>query len=109
MLPITGGGTDKFTHVYDIVHIRVVPFYGELSHQFSDDLRELIILSRDQQSAFVMKIDVGQIVLDFFHRFFVTNFPCVLMLLKKLLHLAERNTILPFSDYRLDSYFFLFC
>ena len=31
---ITGGGTDKFTHVYDIVHIRVVPFYGELSHQF---------------------------------------------------------------------------
>lgn len=38
-----------------------------------------------------MKIDVGQIVLDFFHRFFVTNFPCVLMLLEKLLHLAERR------------------
>ena len=31
---ITGGGTDKFTHVYDIVHIRVVPFYGEMPHQF---------------------------------------------------------------------------
>lgn len=34
VLLITGGGTDKFTHVYDVIHIRVVPFYGEMSHQF---------------------------------------------------------------------------
>ena len=31
---ITGSCTDKFTHVYDVIHIRVVPFYGEMSHQF---------------------------------------------------------------------------
>lgn len=74
-----------------------------------NDNIQATLLPGYEQPALVMKIDVGQIVLDFFHRFFVTNFPCVLMLLEKLLHLAERNAILPFSDYRLDSYFFLFC
>lgn len=27
VLLITGGCTDKFTHVYDVIHIRVVPFF----------------------------------------------------------------------------------
>ena len=48
-----------------------------------------------------MKIDVGQMVLDLFHRFFVTNFPCVLMLLEILLHLVERNAILSFRIFAL--------
>ena len=48
-------------------------------------------------------------VLDFFHRFFVTNFPRVLMLLEILLHVLQRNAIAVFSDLRLDSCFFLLC
>lgn len=56
-----------------------------------------------------MKIDVGQMVLDLFHRFFVINFPCVLMILEILLHLVERNAILFFSDFCSDLCFFLFC
>ena len=32
---ITGGGTDKFIHVYDLIHIRRLSFlHSEFSHQF---------------------------------------------------------------------------
>ena len=75
----------------------------------SDDLREFVILPGYKQLAFVMKIDVSEMILDFFHRFFVIDFPCVLMLLEIPLHLVERNAILLFSDFCSDPCCFLSC
>ena len=58
-----------------------------------DDLRELIILPGGQQAAFIVKIDVGEMVFDFFHRLLIAYFPCVLVLYEILLHLLQRNAI----------------
>ena len=74
-----------------------------------DDLRELIILPGDQQAAFIVEIDLGEMVFDLFHRLLITNFPCVLVLYEILLHLLQRNEIVIFSDLRYDLIFLLCC
>lgn len=65
-----------------------------------DDLREFIILPGGQQAAFIVEIDVGEMVFDFFHHLLIAYFPCVLVLYEILLHLLQRNAIAVFSDLR---------
>ena len=56
-----------------------------------DDLRELIILPGGQQAAFIVEIDVGEMVFDLFHHLLIAYFPCVLVLYEILLHLLQCN------------------
>ena len=74
-----------------------------------DDLRELIILPGGQQAAFIVEIDVGEMVFDLFHHLLIAYFPCVLVLYEILLHLLQCNAIAVFSDLRQDPRFLLCC
>ena len=67
------------------------------------------MLTRDQQSAFVVEIDVGEMVFDLLHRLLITGFPCVPVLYEILLHLLQRNEIVILSDLRYDLIFLLCC
>lgn len=52
-----------------------------------------IILPGGQQAAFVVEIDVGEMVFDLFHHLLIAYFPCVLVLYEILLHLLQCNAI----------------
>ena len=68
-----------------------------------------MVLTRDQQFAFVVEIDVGEMVFDHFHCLLITNSPCVLVLYEILLHLLQRNEIVILSDLRYNLIFLLCC
>ena len=68
-----------------------------------------MVLTRDQQPAFVVEIDVGEMVFDHFHCLLITNSPYVLVLYEILLHLLQRNEIVILSDLRYDLIFLLCC